>query len=311
MRSFAVALCLVLLLAACANLSARDPGTVPTAPAVPDVALPMARTAESLEIETFFARVETNLVTRGLLRDDGGGPDVPFTDTMLAKNFEALAFSEEFSGGAGRLVRKSSASSLHRWDRAIRIEIVIGQSVDAAQAKSDTDAIRAYSERLSRITGHPIGTVARGGNFHVLVLHDQAMRASGPLLKRLMPELSATEINFVQDMSRDTYCVVFASDPAQDGRYERAVAVIRAELPDRLRTSCIHEEIAQGLGLADDSPLARPSIFNDDDEFGRLTNHDEFLLQMLYDPQLKPGMSVDEATPIVRQIATDLMSPST
>ena len=29
--------------------------------------------------------------------------------------------------------------------------------------------------------------------------------------------------------------------------------------PDLLRLSCMHEEIAQGLGLANDSPLARPS----------------------------------------------------
>jgi hypothetical protein len=43
--------------------------------------------------------------------------------------------------------------------------------------------------------------------------------------------------------------------------------VIRAEHPDLLRLSCLHEEIAQGLGLPNDSPRARPSIFNDDEEF--------------------------------------------
>ena len=42
------------------------------------------------------------------------------------------------------------------------------------------------------------------------------------------------------------------------GTYTRAFAVIRAEHPDLLRLSCLHEEIAQGLGLANDSPRARP-----------------------------------------------------
>jgi len=85
------------------------------------------------------------------------------------------------------------------------------------------------------------------------------------------------------------------------------VAIIRAEHPDLLRASCIQEEVAQGLGLSNDYPLARPSIFNDDEEFGLLTTHDEKLLEMLYDERLRPGMSEGEARPIVERIASDLM----
>ncbi|WP_150122244.1 DUF2927 domain-containing protein, partial [Sulfitobacter sp. HI0129] len=88
--------------------------------------------------------------------------------------------------------------------------------------------------------------------------------------------------------------------------YTAAVAVIRTENPDLLRLSCIHEELAQGLGLANDSPAARPSIFNDDDEFALLTRHDELLLKMLYDPRLRPGMSAIEAAPFTRVIAREL-----
>jgi hypothetical protein len=82
--------------------------------------------------------------------------------------------------------------------------------------------------------------------------------------------------------------------------------VIRAENPDLLRLSCIHEELAQGLGLANDSPAARPSIFNDDDEFALLTTHDEQLLRMLYDSRLRAGMSAADAQPIVRTIAREI-----
>ena len=89
--------------------------------------------------------------------------------------------------------------------------------------------------------------------------------------------------------------------------YAHAVALIRAEHPDLVRLSCIHEEVAQGLGMPNDSPHARPSIFNDDDEFALLTDHDELLLKMLYDPRLQPGMSLEEARPIIRTIATELM----
>jgi hypothetical protein len=101
---------------------------------------------------------------------------------------------------------------------------------------------------------------------------------------------------------------VFAYSQNAEQRYARAIALIRAELPPLLRRSCLHEELAQGMGLANDSPAARPSIFNDDEEFAELTRHDELLLQILYDPRLAPGMTEAEALPIVRVIAAELLA---
>ena len=74
-----------------------------------------------------------------------------------------------------------------------------------------------------------------------------------------------------------------------------------------MRLSCLHEELAQGLGLANDSPQARPSIFNDDEEFALLTPMDEYLLAMLYDPSLRPGMTEAEVRPIVYPLAARLL----
>ena len=61
------------------------------------------------------------------------------------------------------------------------------------------------------------------------------------------------------------------------------------------------------MGLANDSPSARPSIFNDDEEFALLTKHDAMLLKMLYDKRLTPGMNAEVATPIVRSIAGEMI----
>ena len=77
-------------------------------------------------------------------------------------------------------------------------------------------------------------------------------------------------------------------------------------MPDDLRLSCIHEEIAQGLGLTNDSDETRPSIFSDDDEWGRLTELDEALLALLYDPSLRPGMRAEDAAPLIRPLAERL-----
>jgi hypothetical protein len=85
-----------------------------------------------------------------------------------------------------------------------------------------------------------------------------------------------------------------------------AFIFIGDEVTGLSRLSCIEEEIIQSLGLRNDDPRVRPSIFNDDDEFALLTQHDEYLLRILYDKRLRPGMRSDEARPIVRQIVDEI-----
>ncbi|MEM6677695.1 MAG: DUF2927 domain-containing protein, partial [Pseudomonadota bacterium] len=83
-------------------------------------------------------------------------------------------------------------------------------------------------------------------------------------------------------------------------------AIIRDGLPPRLARSCVEEELAQAMGLPNDDPNVRPSIFNDDQEFALLTRHDEALLRILYDPRLAPGMTEREAMAIVPRIIEDM-----
>ncbi len=81
---------------------------------------------------------------------------------------------------------------------------------------------------------------------------------------------------------------------------------MRAGLPDALLRSCVEEELTQAMGLPNDDAGVRPSIFNDEKEFGVLTAHDELLLRILYDSRLKPGMTPETAMPVVRKIIAEL-----
>ena len=307
MRQALILLALLPLLAACAEFSGAGRTSVAPETAPPPVERQPTRSVQSLEDERFYARIETGLVARGLLRLDGGGPDTPFTAEMLARHFMALAFSQEFSEIGGRLIREQSDSTLHRWSAPVRLMPVFGPSVASEIVAADRAEIDRLALRLTRAARHPVSVVATGGNFPVLILNRNELETSGPMLRRFLPGLSDTQTRFVETLPSENYCVVLAADRGNDGSYTNALAVIRAELPDRLRTSCLHEEIAQGLGLSDDSPEARPSIFNDDDEFGRLTSMDELLLRLLYDPRLAPGMAADMAEPRVRAIARELV----
>ncbi len=291
----------LLLLAGCGefqDLFGSEPTPAPEVPVVeetPSVASQMVR--------AYYARVEAGHRTRGLLRIDGGGPDVPFDDRRLAETFMAIAFAREFSDVGSTLVRRETASILRRWEEPVRIEVIFGASVKAAQRADDRAAIKRFADRLARTTGHPVSFVEQGGNFRVLILSEDERRVAGPTLQRLVPSIRQREIDLIENLQRESYCLVLAADPGDDGVIRQAAAVIRDELPLLLRQSCIHEELAQGLGLANDSPMARPSIFNDDDEFGRLTTMDELMLGILYDQALRPGMEAEEARPIVRRLA--------
>ena len=293
-----------MLLAACDQFDVAT-GNVPPAPRPPVVT--EGTSPESAALRAYYARIEQGHRTRGLLRIDGGGPDVPFDADQLARTFEAIAFSREFTDVGPRLVRQEADSMLHRWATPVRIEPIFGASVTAQQRAEDTASIMRFADRLGRVTGHPVSFVNRDGNFRVLILSEAERRVVGPTLKRLVPGIRDREISVIEGLERESYCVVVAADPADDGVLTKAVAVIRAELPPLLRLSCIHEELAQGMGLANDSAQARPSIFNDDDEFGRLTAMDEAMLGILYDARLQPGMDADPARPIVQQMARALL----
>jgi hypothetical protein len=283
------------------------PPARPAAPAVP--APPPQPSARSESLARYYARLQADLQTQGLLRKDGGGPDTPYDADDLARNFETIAFYDEYDRDAG-LERSGSGTAglLRRWNGPVRIAAEFGASVAPDQREIDRAELTAYAERLARTTGHSITTARTGANFHVLFMGEDDKDQMQRTLRRIAPSIGDDTVRIFAELPRSIHCLVVAfAGGSNPQNYTRAIALIRAEHPDLIRRSCIHEEVAQGLGLANDSPRVRPSIFNDDEEFALLTSHDEMLLRILYDPRLKLGMSADEARPVVRIIARELM----
>lgn len=238
------------------------------------------------------------------MRTDGGGTDTPYTDRMLAETFLDIALHDEYQPGTGGLVASAGKSTaLRRWEGPVRVGLRFGASVPAEMRATDTARVASFLSRLSQVTGHAIRLDDQNPNFMLHIVGEEERRALGPVIHAALPGVGAGDVTGLTNMPQSTYCAVLAQSRGQSGVYTRAFAVVRAEHPDLLRLSCIHEEIAQGLGLPNDSPRARPSIFNDDEEFALLTRMDEDMLRILYDPALRPGMSLEEARPIVFDLA--------
>jgi hypothetical protein len=292
---------------ACLALAACDdlPGGSQPPPVAPPQLAPAPPTIKSASAAAYYAQVQQVLLAQGLLRTDPG-TSIPYTDRMLAENFMRIALYDEYRRGDGGFVREETASRLRRWEVPVRIGVRFGESVPPERQATDLARIASFAARLSAVTGHQIGLDDANPNFLIHVVSEDEREALGPKVRAFLPNLSPSDVAGITNMPRTTYCLVYALSAGNSGSYTRAFAVIRAEHPDLLRVSCLHEELTQGLGLPNDSPRARPSIFNDDEEFALLTDQDELLLRMLYSPELRPGMSPEEARPIVESLARRL-----
>lgn len=86
----------------------------------------------------------------------------------------------------------------------------------------------------------------------------------------------------------------------------RAQAVIVSDEGDFLFSRCMVEEILQGLGPLNDDPTLSASVFNDTSLHTRFMLHDRYILNMLYHPQLLPGMDRQNADALMPRILADV-----
>lgn len=283
-------------------LSACTPAPRPIPPEPP--AEKPTISPQSSALAAYYEQVQNSLLSQGLLRTDGGS-DLPLTAHMLATNFLRIAFYEEYSGGG--LIAKSAPISLTRWQDPVRVSLRFGASVSQSRQAADRVKVASYLARLARLTGHDIALSDTNPNFFISIANVDERRALGPKIRAALPQLNAAQVSGVTNLDKSTYCLVWTQSDTQSGNYKRAFVYIPAEHPDLMRLACLHEELAQGLGLPNDSGLNRPSIFNDDEEFALLTRQDELMLSMLYDPSLRSGMTEAEARPIVQSLARRLL----
>ena len=261
-------------------------------------------------LRDFYASIERDLVSSGRMRRDIAPADVPYTVDDVVRDFERIALYDEYSDVDGRFVRRETPALLRRWDRPVRVAVMTGASTSAEDAARDRANIAAFTWRLAQLTGLDM-TLAQGpdANYLVLFMTSNERTAFAEQVAGYYPNFAPAVMSALRDTPLDTFCTAYAfSDPAQPSVYSAVIVLIRAEHPPLTRLSCVQEEMAQAMGLPNDYPEARPSLFTDTFEFALLTEHDAILLRMLYDPRLRPGMTADEVRPLLPAIAADAMA---
>lgn len=85
----------------------------------------------------------------------------------------------------------------------------------------------------------------------------------------------------------------------------RSDAVIVSDQGLSLFRRCMVEEILQGLGpLNDDASLVH-SVFNDTSTYDHFTRYDRLIMNMLYNPAVKPGMTLKQVRRLTPRLLKD------
>ncbi len=259
------------------------------------------------ELQRVYAAAEASMLELGKMRTETSPKDAPFSYSDLVRDFESIALRNEYRISSGRFVAGQSQTFLRRWEGPVRVATINGASTPDNAARLNNREVSIFTRRLANLTGLDMRmSKARDANFLVLFLNEEEQVTFADTLPTILSDIGPAVVDAFRNSPRNIFCAAFAfTSPSQKGIYENVLILVKSEHSDFMRKSCVHEEMAQAMGLTNDSPDARPSIFNDDEEFAFLTRHDEILLKMLYDPRLKAGMENYEVIPLLPDIARD------
>ena len=265
--------------------------------------------ASSFDLTTYFAATEAQIRAAGGMRTDYAPVDARFSKADLMRNFMRIAMFDEYEAVDGHYVANESPSNLRRFGRAVRVRVINGAATTSSAAQFNIQAVAEYTNRLAAITGANIRIAQEDERANMVVFF--LNREEQPRYARQLGRYVTAPPFEVEDAFANSpnslLCGAFSlSHKRTPDSYRSSVILIKSEHSEAMRAACVQEEMAQALGLTNDSRAARPSIFNDDEEFAALTRHDELLLKILYDSRLRAGMTPAEVRPLLPAIINDI-----
>lgn len=248
-----------------------------------------------------YAEYSEAMTLSGRFRRDIAPADAPYNLDDLARNFQQVAFVPEAQLAEYYRDRGEGPRRLSKWEGPIRYRLM-GDGVREA----DQQTVAEIASLLAYHSGLDIRP-ARANESHNL-----AIFVITPAGRALLGEAETNRAWYrssilrawIEGLNPPCFALFDAGD-AQGGVIRDGAIFVKAEMEDPLRRACFIEEFTQTLGLIFDHENVRPSIFNDDQEFIELTAHDRELLEILYDPRMRAGMTVFEAQPILEVILSE------
>jgi len=80
---------------------------------------------------------------------------------------------------------------------------------------------------------------------------------------------------------------------------EHSEVILTVDVSDFTFYDCAYEELLQALGPINDTSSVPWTMFNDDVQMGFFDVFDQYLLNVLYDPTVQAGMTIDETRAVL------------
>jgi Protein of unknown function (DUF2927) len=219
-----------------------------------------------------------------------GAPDqyTQFTAAELTRGFLALAFGSDLRIGARPL-------GIRRFDHAVRARIIGGGTIDRSN-----EMARVIEEYAREVPGLQLSIVPP--------------TAPADIELRLIDEKdfqSALQAAFGAKVARtfvsrtDPQCMTSVKSTA-DGNIVHSVSFIIVDKGDDVFLDCAYHELLHALGLSNHDQHNPWTTLNQKRMVGYLTVYDRYLLTLLYDSRIKPGMTMRQAQAVLPRAIADL-----
>jgi hypothetical protein len=199
-----------------------------------------------------------------------------FTDEEISTGFFKIALNAELQIGA-------QIDRVRKFEEPVRI--YIDGRAQSDRAKQLAEVIADIRSRINHLD-IKITSDRAAANFLVALVRD---RDVDKVIRARYGAHRATQIH----QSLNPQCL---SGIGKDGksRIRRAEAILPVDAGDFPFFDCAYEELLQGLGAINDDSTVPWTMFNDDVQMGFFDVYDKYLLNILYDPRVRPGMARKE-----------------
>jgi hypothetical protein len=211
-----------------------------------------------------------------------------FTDAEIADGFFKTAYGAEFRV-AGRSDR------IRKYDGPVRVFVESRAKPDrSAQVAAVITDIRAHVQHLDivmtqeRKDANVIVTLVRDRDLARTIAKLYGRERARRIQRALLPQCLS---GFRKD---DTF------------RITQSSVLLVVDAGDFIFYDCAYEELLQALGPVNDTESVPWTMFNDKVQMGFFDVYDQYLLNILYDPRVRPGMSAEEVAALLPQVMPDV-----
>ena len=84
-------------------------------------------------------------------------------------------------------------------------------------------------------------------------------------------------------------------------RIQHSDIIIAVDAGDFIFYDCVYEEVLQSLGPINDDNKLPWTMFNDEVQMGFFDIYDQYIMNLLYDPRIRAGMSKEQVKELLRR----------